>query len=58
MADSLIVQSKVKEAIKALELRTDSNVVDALNAKIDAMLKAAAARAKANGRSTMRPYDL
>lgn len=58
MADSLIVQSKVKEAIKALELRTDSNVVDALNVKIDGMLKAAAARAKANGRSTMRPYDL
>ena len=58
MADSLIVQSKVKEAIKGLGLRTDSNVVDELNKKIAGMLSAAAARAKANGRSTMRPYDL
>jgi hypothetical protein len=58
MADSIIVQSKVKEAIKALELRTDSNVVDALNAKVNQMLKDAAARAKSNGRGTLRPYDL
>jgi hypothetical protein len=58
MADSIIVQSKVKEAIKALELRTDSNVVDALNAKVHQMLKDAAARAKSNGRGTLRPYDL
>ncbi|MEY3020463.1 MAG: hypothetical protein RLZZ272_1447 [Actinomycetota bacterium] len=58
MADSLIVQSKVKEAIKGLGLRTDSNVVDELNKKIAGMLSAAAHRAKANGRSTMRPYDL
>jgi hypothetical protein len=58
MADSIIVQSKVKEAIKALELRTDSNVVDALNDKVHAILKDAAARAKSNGRGTLRPYDL
>jgi hypothetical protein len=58
MADSIIVQSKVREAIKALDLRTDSNVVDALNAKVHEMLKAAAARAKQNGRGTLRPYDL
>ena len=58
MADSIIVQSKVKEAIKGLELRTDSNVVDALNDKVNAMLKDAAARAKSNGRGTLRPYDL
>ena len=58
MADSIIVQSKVREAIKALDLRTDSNVVDALNDKVHAMLKDAAARAKRNGRGTLRPYDL
>ena len=57
MADSIIVQSKVREAIKALDLRTDSNVVDALNDKVHAMLKDAAARAKSNGRGTLRPYD-
>ncbi|MCC5950253.1 MAG: hypothetical protein JJT89_17515 [Nitriliruptoraceae bacterium] len=58
MADSLVVQSKVKEAVKGLELRMDSSLPEALNAKIDAMLKDAAARAKENGRGTLRPYDL
>ncbi len=58
MAESLVVQSKVKEAVKGLDLRMDSTLPDALNAKIDAMLKEAAARAKENGRGTLRPYDL
>jgi hypothetical protein len=58
VADSLVVQSKVKEAVKGLELRMDSNLPDALNAKISALLKEAADRAKQNGRGTLRPYDL
>jgi histone H3/H4 len=58
MADSLIVQSKVKEAVKGLELRMDSSLPDALNEKISALLEDAANRAKENGRGTLRPYDL
>lgn len=58
MAESLVVQSKVKEAVKGLELRMDSNLPEALNEKIAAMLSDAAARAKQNGRGTLRPYDL
>jgi hypothetical protein len=58
MADSLVVQSKVKEAVKGLELRMDSGLPDALNEKIADVLKEAAARAKENGRGTLRPYDL
>ena len=58
MADSLIVQSKVKEAVKGLDLRMDSSLPDALNDKIAAMLKEAADRAKNNNRGTLRPYDL
>lgn len=58
MADSLVVQSKIKEAVKGLELRMDSTLPDALNAKIDALLRDAAKRAKENGRGTLRPYDL
>ncbi len=58
MAESLVVQSKVKEAVKGLELRMDSNLPEALNEKIAAMLADAAARAKQNGRGTLRPYDL
>lgn len=58
MADSLIVQSKVKEAVKAQGLRTDSSLPDALNDKIVALIADAAKRAKENGRGTLRPYDL
>ncbi len=58
MADSLIVQSKVKEAVKAQGLRTDSSLPDALNDKIVKMIAEAAKRAKENGRGTLRPYDL
>lgn len=58
MADSIIVQSKLKEAIKGLDLRMDSNLADALNAKVTAMLKDAANRAKQNGCGTLRPHDL
>jgi hypothetical protein len=58
MAESLIVQSKVKEAVKGLELRMDSSLPDALNEKINAMLADAAERAKNNNRGTLRPYDL
>ena len=58
MADSLIVQSKVKEAVKGQGLRMDSNLPDALNTKIAALIRDAANRAKQNGRGTLRPYDL
>jgi predicted ATP-dependent protease len=58
MADSVVVQSKVKEAVKSLELRMDGNLPDALNDKVNQILQEAAKRAKENGRSTLRPYDL
>lgn len=58
MADSVVVQSKLKEAVKGHELRMDSSLPDAVNAKVQAMLKEAASRAKSNGRGTLRPYDL
>jgi hypothetical protein len=58
MADSVIVQSKVKEAVKGLDLRMDSSLPDALNDKVHELLAQAAARAKENNRGTLRPYDL
>lgn len=58
MADSVVVTSKLKEAIKGLDLRMDGNLPDAVNDKVHAMLKEAAKRCKENGRSTLRPYDL
>ncbi len=58
MADSLVVQSKLKEAVKGLDLRMDSSLPDAVNDKVAAILADAAKRAKENGRGTLRPYDL
>jgi len=58
VAESLVVQSKVKEAVKGLELKMSSELPDALNAKLRAMLEEAAGRARANGRATLRPHDL
>lgn len=58
MADSVVVTSKLKEAVKGLDLRMSGDVPDAVNAKVQEMLRAAAKRAKENGRSTLRPYDL
>ena len=58
MADSVVVTSKVKEAVKGLDLRMSGDVPDALNEKVQAILAEAAKRAKENGRGTLRPYDL
>jgi len=57
MGDSLVVGSKVKEAIKAAGCNTAGDAVDALSAKVGEMVAAAAERAKANGRKTVRGVD-
>ena len=58
MGDSLVVGSKVKEAIKAEGCNCAGDVVEGLSAKVSAQLAEAAARAKANGRKTVRAVDL
>lgn len=58
MADSVVVTSKVKEAVKGEDLRMSGDVPDELNKKVTEMIKAAAKRARENGRGTLRPYDL
>jgi histone H3/H4 len=55
MAD-LIVKSKIKEAVK--ELNVSSDVPEALSKKVEHLLKEAAERAKANGRRTLQARDL
>ena len=54
----MVVTSRVKDFIKAKKLRSDGALIDAVNAKLAGMLEAAAARTKANGRSTVRGHDL
>ncbi len=52
----LVIKSKIKEVIK--ELRVSANLADALNKKIEEILKKAEERARANHRTTVLPQDL
>ena len=56
--DSLIVASKVKGYIKSKKMMTSADALGALNDKIYCLLDDAAARTKANRRSTVKPQDL
>ena len=54
----LVVASKVKETLKAHKCQCSGDLIDALSERVHELLEAAAARAKHNGRLTVRPYDL
>jgi hypothetical protein len=56
--DSLVVASKVKAYIRSKKMMTSADSIDALNDKLYSMLDSAAARTKANRRSTVKPQDL
>ncbi|MEK6958709.1 MAG: hypothetical protein AABW59_01545 [archaeon] len=57
MAEVLVVASKIKDAIKAEGCNTAGDAVDAISVKVAKMVKDAAARAKENGRKTVRACD-
>ena len=54
----LVVASKVKAYIKKKGMMTSADAVGALNECVYALLDSAAARTKANRRSTVKPQDL
>ena len=54
----LIVQSKVRELIRAREKRTSDEFITALSHHVADSIDKAIARCTANGRSTLRPEDL
>jgi hypothetical protein len=54
----LIVQSKVRDLIREKEMRTSDEFITALSEHVRAAVERAIARAKENGRSTLRPADL
>lgn len=56
--EMLVVTSKVKAHIKGKGMMTSSDAVGALNDKVYQLLDIAAARTKANRRSTVKPQDL
>lgn len=53
---ALVVKSKVRGVVKGM--RVSGDFADALDKKVAEIVKEAAARAKANGRATVRPADL
>lgn len=55
MSDMLVVRSKIKSAT---ELNVSSDFADALSKKVEEMIKTAEAKAKGNGRKTLKPIDL
>lgn len=52
----IIIKSKIKEAVP--ELNVAAEVAEALNRKVECLLKEASERAKANGRRTLQARDL
>lgn len=53
----LVVKNKIKEVLPK-ELRISSDLADALNKKIEQIIKTAAERARANKRTTILPQDI
>ncbi len=53
----LVVKNKIKEVLPK-EIRISSDLADALNKKIEIIIKEAAERAKANKRTTILPQDI
>ena len=54
----LVVGSKMKDVVKSAGCMSSGDLIEALSDKVHQLLSEAAARAKGNGRSTVRPYDL
>lgn len=60
MAESTVVQSRIKEVIQSVEsdFRVSADFLDALDGHVRATIKEAVVRARENGRKTLQPHDL
>ncbi len=61
MADTIIVESRVKEYVKKAggdDFRTSGEFVDALNDDLKDIIERAVKRAKDNGRKTVQVHDI
>ena len=57
-SDTIVVVSKVKEYVKTKGLQTSETAVDALSTAVRNLLDKAIARAKDNGRQTVKDRDI
>ncbi|MFA5303473.1 MAG: DUF1931 domain-containing protein [Candidatus Nanoarchaeia archaeon] len=53
----MIVRKAAKEAAKKIDVRFPDQAIEALDAKVMTLVKAAADRAKKNGRVTIKEFD-
>ena len=59
MAETLVVVSKIKGMVKAAGFRTGADYIEALSAKIDAIVKESVEKVKAsNDKKTLGAEDL
>jgi len=56
--DMVLVQSKVRDAIRGKDFRTSDEFITALNAHVHALIENAIERCKLNGRQTLREQDV
>lgn len=56
--DTLVIQSRVKDYVKAKGFQTSAGAVDALSQKVRKLLDEAIERAKSNNRSTVKDRDV
>jgi histone H3/H4 len=56
--ETLVVVSKIKDYVKGKGLQTSETAVDALSNAVRELLDKAAARAKDNGRQTIKDRDI
>ena len=58
MAETLVVQSKIREMIKAEGCSTSQDAIDSLSAEVARIVKRAVERTKGNGRKTVKGNDI
>ncbi len=57
-SETIVVVSKVKDYVKTKGLQTSETAIDALSNAVREMLDKAVARAKDNGRQTVKDRDI
>ncbi len=58
MAETLVVQSKIREIIKAQDCSTSEEAIQAISAEVERLVQKAVERTKANGRKTVKGSDI
>lgn len=56
--EMLLVGSKTKEALKGEDFNVSADAIEALNEHVYWLIDQAQKRCEANGRKTIRPYDI